>query len=52
MRPKGAISLLLRIISEASNHQWLVLRSTDLNTFDMTNPIYSDPLCPAVGGIG
>ncbi len=25
-----------------------MLRSTDLNTLDITNPIYSDPLCPAV----
>ncbi len=45
----GTHSSLLRIISQIyqwiSKHLPLMLRSTELNTFDMTNTIYRDLLC-------
>ncbi len=52
MDHKTALSSLLRIIS--FTYQWtgkqlpLMLRSTELNTFGMTNTIYRD-LAPTLG---
>ncbi len=53
-RPLNKFSSLLRVISETYQWTWkhlpLMLRSTGLNTFGMTNTIYRDLLCPANGG--
>ncbi len=46
-RPKNAFSSLLQWTWK---HLPLMLRSTELNTFGMTNTIYRDPVCRANGG--
>ncbi len=54
-RPKNAFSSSLRIVSYTYQWTWkhppLMLRSTELNTFTMTNTIYRDLVCRANGGI-
>ncbi len=54
VEPKNPFSSLLRIISKAYQWTWkhlpLVLRSTELNKFDMTNTIYIVTSCVAPTG--
>ncbi len=40
----------VRLTSGLGKHLPLMLRSTELNTFSMTNTIYHDPVCRSNGG--